>query len=92
MVAKVAVPIITEPKKKPAKSTRRRCGFTLSGSAIAATTRASPPKSRLNQNTARHDQMPTRIPPTTGPIASARPEMAAHVPRARALVLRSGKR
>ena len=90
MAAKVTVPRTTDPKKKPARSILRRIALTLSGSAIAAITKASPPKTRLNQKTARHDQMPTRMPPITGPIASASPETAAHAPRARARALCSG--
>jgi hypothetical protein len=78
---------MTAAKKKPAKSTLRRIEFTLSGNAIAATMNANAPKTRLNQKTARHDQMPTRMPPMTGPMASASPDTAAHAPRARARAL-----
>ena len=69
---------------------RRPWRSDVSGTATAASTKATTPKPRLNQKMARQLENPTSMPPMTGPRASARPETAAHTPSASARVSRSG--
>jgi hypothetical protein len=57
---------------------------------MRATMKASAPKTKLNQKIACHDQMPTSVPPRTGPIARAKPDTAAHAPNALARRFGSG--
>jgi len=73
MVANVAVAIVSAPRKNPKKSGLVRVGLELSGSVIAAATNARPPKTRLNQKTACHDQNPVSAPPRTGPSRGPNP-------------------
>ncbi len=92
MVANVAHPRANAPRMKPGMSNRARTGSELSGRTMAAATRATIPKIRLNQNTARQDHSPTSTPPMTGPMASASPDTAAQIPSARARRRRLGYR
>src|SRR5207237_2890323 len=90
MIANVNVASAPAPRIVPAVSTRAAVGSALSGRVTAATIRAASPKNRLNQKMPRQFHRPIRIPPTTGPAASANPEVAAHTPTARLLALASG--
>ena len=57
---------------------------------IAATVSAASPNPRLNQKMPRQPHSPTSTPPTTGPAASANPDVAAHTPIARLRARASG--
>jgi hypothetical protein len=92
MIAKTKLARAPAPSKAPAVSTRAAAGSALSGRMIAATIRAASPKARLNQKMPRQLHVPTSTPPTTGPAASANPEVAAHTPIARPLTRASGNR
>src|SRR5947208_57312 len=80
------------PSRVPAVSTRFAVGSALSGRMIAATISAASPKARLNQKMPRQLHTPASTPPTTGPAASANPDVAAHTPTARLLARASGYR
>ena len=54
--------IAPAPKTSPPKSKRLRTDSMLSGRTRAPATKATSPKNRLNQKTARQDQSPTRVP------------------------------
>ncbi len=60
-----------------------------SGAAISVHHRPSTSAGTPAQNTHRHDSRSTSVPPTSGPSASARAEMPAQMPSARARVLSS---
>ena len=90
MIANTNVASAPAPRIVPAVSTRAAVGSELSGRMTAATISAISPKNRLNQKMPRQLHTPVRIPPTTGPAASANPEVAAHTPIARLLALSSG--
>ena len=57
-------------------STRAAVGSAFSGRMTAATIRTASPKTRLNQKMPRQFQTPVSTPPTTGPAASANPDVA----------------
>src|SRR5580658_846717 len=90
MIANTNAPSVAAPSSVPAVSTRAAVGLELSGRMMAATIRAASPKARLNQKMPRQFQTPTRMPPTTGPMASAKPDVPAQTPIARLLALASG--
>ena len=76
----------------PRSPDRRLPGSAFSGNVHAAPTNATTPNRRLNQKMARHDQIPARVPPITGPRARAELETAAQTPSARARSRPSGNR
>ena len=92
MIANTNAASAPAPSRVPAVSTRAAAGSALSGRMTAATTRAASPNARLNQKMPRQLHSPTRIPPTTGPAASASPDVAAHTPIARLRARSSGNR
>ena len=56
MMANVPEPRARAPSRNPGKSKRASTGSELSGSTMAALTKASAPNMTLNQKMARHDQ------------------------------------
>ena len=92
MIANTKAARVPAPSSAPTVSTRAAVGSALSGKMIAATIRAASPNARLNQKMPRQFQTPTSTPPTTGPAASANPDVAAHMPIARLRALASGYR
>ena len=92
MIAKTNVASAPAPRIVPAVSTRDAVGSALSGKMTAATIRAASPNARLNQKMPRQLHTPVSTPPTTGPAASANPDVAAHTPMARFLARASGYR
>ena len=90
MIANTNVASAPAPSIVPAVSTRAAVGSELSGRMTAATISATSPKTRLNQKMPRQLHTPVKMPPTTGPAASANPEVAAHTPIARLLARSSG--
>src|SRR6478752_321801 len=92
MIAKTNVASAPAPRIVPAVSTRDAVGSALSGKMTAATIKAASPNARLNQKMPRQLHTPVSTPPTTGPAASANPDVAAHTPTARFLARASGYR
>ena len=92
MIANTNVASAPAPRIVPAVSTRAAVGSALSGRMTAATMSAASPNARLNQKMPRQLHTPVSTPPTTGPAASANPDVAAHTPTARFLARASGYR
>src|SRR6516165_4293627 len=92
MIANTNVASAPAPRMVPAVSTRAAVGSELSGRMTAATISAASPNARLNQKMPRQLHSPVSTPPTTGPAASANPDVAAQMPTARFLARASGYR
>ena len=92
MIANTNVASVPAPSSVPAVSTRAAVGSALSGRMTTATISTASPKNRLNQKMPRQLHSPMSTPPTTGPMASAKPDVPAHTPMARLRARASGYR